>query len=314
METVLIAVVLLAWFIWMFLDQRLIEIREKKRLRAGTNRGTFGQMQHRFEQFLERIGAKAKPDAIVNLKQTKKLEEMSKKLQRAGLESGAEVGKYHLLKLVCYTVLPVLGALGFLKLGTYFATILFLIVSIVSLFLPELWLRAKRNHRNEEIERELPLLIDLLNLGTSAGWDTGASLEKVIDALAVEYPSHPLIKEFRKARWLATSGYSWFEALERVGDRLESDAVRRATLAISQAIKQGGDRTSQMQGIAEDAQRVYYSELDKRLAALPMHAVVVTVLTLAGYMLIIMAPAVVQLQQSGIGSIGKSASVNAGKK
>ncbi|MCB0339260.1 MAG: type II secretion system F family protein, partial [Bdellovibrionales bacterium] len=106
---------------------------------------------------------------------------------------------------------------------------------------------------------------------------------------------HPLIKEFKRGVWAISSGYTWAEALDRINRKIEIDAVRRASLALGQAIKQGGDRTSQLEGIAEDAQRVYYTSLDKRLAALPVKAVLVTLMLMIAYFMIILAPAAVQI-------------------
>lgn len=69
-------------------------------------------------------------------------------------------------------------------------------------------------------------------------------------------------------------------------------------MALGQAIRQGGDRSKQLEGIAEDAQRVYYGELDKRLAALPVKALLATMMLMMAYFIILLAPAVVQIKNS----------------
>jgi hypothetical protein len=120
----------------------------------------------------------------------------------------------------------------------------------------------------------------------------------VIDSLYSEFPKHPLIRELKRARWLAASGYTWEEALKRAGNKLNNDTVKRTTMALGQAIRQGGDRSKQLEGIAEDAQRVYYGELDKRLAALPVKALLATMMLMIAYFVILLAPAVVQIKTS----------------
>jgi pilus assembly protein TadC len=102
----------------------------------------------------------------------------------------------------------------------------------------------------------------------------------------------------RRARHLTASGYTWDEALSTVSQRLGNENVRRTALALGQAIKQGGNRTSQLDGIAMDAQRLYYTDLDKRLAALPVKAILVTMVLMIAYFLILMAPAAVQITQN----------------
>jgi pilus assembly protein TadC len=222
---------------------------------------------------------------------------MSKKLQAAGLESPVEQGRFFLIRTVCAILGPGLGLTGYHYLPTYYATLLMITCSAIGLVTPILWLKGKTSGRNEDIQRELPLVLDLTNLGTSAGWDVAASLERVIDVLYKEFPNHPLLKEFKRARWLTASGYTWEEALDRVSKRLVLDSVRRSTLALGQAMKQGGDRTSQLEGIAEDAQRNYYAELDKRLATLPVKVLLITMGLMIAYFIIILAPAAVQIKR-----------------
>ena len=123
-------------------------------------------------------------------------------------------------------------------------------------------------------------------------------MDRVIDALSMEFPRHPLVKELKRARWLAASGYTWEEALQKVSEKLGDDTVKRTTLALGQAIRQGGDRTSQLEGIAQDAHRMYYAELDKRLASLQIKGLLVTMVLFLAYILILMAPAAVQIKNT----------------
>lgn len=249
----------------------------------------------KYKHMLAMIGAKTK-DKNDNL--TLKEKEFRRKLQNAGLESASEIGFYYLLKMICYIGGPLVGSLGYLGPSTYYGTVFFIICSASAICIPTVWLKQRIARRTEEIQRELPLLIDLTNLGTSAGWDVTSSLERVVDALVVEYPNHPLMREFAKGRLLTQTGYTWHETLERVSEKLGNDAVRRCTLALGQAIRQGGDRTSQLEGIAQDAQRIFYSALDQRLAGLPVKAVLITMVLMLSYFMIILAPVAIQIKNA----------------
>lgn len=225
-------------------------------------------------------------------------QQIQQKLREAGLESTVEQGGFVLIKIISYLVGPVIGGISYLYLIPYYATVTTIVLTIFGLFFPKIWLKTRAKMRDEDIQRELPLLVDLTNLGTSAGWDVTVALERAIDILSDKFPGHPLMREFKKARLLASTGYTWDESLARVAYTLPNDAVRRCTLALSQALKQGGDRTKQLDGIANDAQRIYYSELDKRLAAMPVKAVVVTMILMFSYLMIVLAPAAVQVKHA----------------
>lgn len=247
---------------------------------------------------------KGKNSVAYHLKQSKS--KLESKLKEAGLESSEAQGKFILIRIALGIGCPIIGfVVGFHYMIPYYATLFTLFMTSMGVALPIMWLKARTSNRMEEIQRELPLVLDLTNLATSAGWDVAAALERVIDALYVEFPEHPLIRELKRARWLIPSGYTWEEALKRVSEKLSEDTVRRTTLALAQAIRQGGDRSMQLEGIAQDAQRIYYSSLDKRLASLPVKALLLTMLLMIAYFIILLAPAAVQIKDIAMAQMEK---------
>ncbi len=216
--------------------------------------------------------------------------QISKKLREAGLTTNNEKWKYVLLKLFCILIWPIIVFFSYKYFSTYYATVSSIFSFSFCLLTPVFWLKRKKIQKEESIERELPLFIDLLNLATSAGLETTLALEKVIDALCEEFTKHPLIAELRKARWLASEGYTWKEALERVSIRLKNEAVTRTIKALIQSIEKGGERHLQMALIAEDSQNAYYAVLDKRLAKVPFRALMITMVLFLVYLLVLLAP------------------------
>lgn len=286
------------FFGWIFLGQRRAAKAELGRF-SDDPIGLVGETSQQFNSIFAKFAMRqrSKQTLAYHLAKALKSEnDMNNKFAAAGLEGATEQGKFLIFRIICFLAGPGLGALTYLVLPRYYATICTLMTSGAGIIIPLLWLRNRAKRRTEEIQRELPLVLDLTNLGTSAGWDVGAALERVIEALNIEFSGHPLIRELNRGRWLAASGYTWDEALKRVAQRLGDDTVRRTTLALAQAIKQGGDRSKQLDAIAEDAQRNYYSELDKRLAALPVKALMVTMLLMCSYMVVLLAPAAVQVK------------------
>lgn len=286
---------LFLWLGYEVLTSYLASVNELARFGvAKQTKDIIGQAWIRFLSALGRraeLSEREKTDLAVE-------KQIQQKLREAGLESTVEQGGFVLIKIVSYLIGPVIGGISYLYLIPYYATVTTILLTMVGLFFPKIWLKARAKTRDEDIQRELPLLVDLTNLGTSAGWDVTVALERSIDILSDKFPGHPLMREFKKARLLASTGYTWDESLARIAYTLPNDAVRRCTLALSQALKQGGDRTKQLDGIANDAQRIYYSELDKRLAGMPVKAVVVTMILMFSYLMIVLAPAAVQVKHA----------------
>lgn len=254
--------------------------------------------EKKLDRWFETLGRRlaAKKTVQIHNKHTDK--NMNDRLRTAGLETISDQGKFLFIRLICFIAWFFVVAIAWSNFSTYYATVASVFSIGLLILAPYLWLSRKSKGRLEDIQRELPLVIDLTNLATSAGWDVAAALERVIDALAVEFPKHPLIKELKRARWLATSGYTWGEALERVAKKLNEDSVTRVTLALVQAMEQGGDRSSQLGGIADDAQRTYYSSLDKRLASIPVKALIIMVILFLTYFVMLLAPAATKLGDS----------------
>lgn len=290
--TVVILTCLASWLAWNVAVQHRNAGRELARFRG--EELSFGRlMEEKFNALVAALAERGKKDQTAAGQAP---DEKDTKLRLAGLESKEAQGKFLLMRVACGLFFPLIGAASYLYWIPYYATVFTLFMIAVGLGAPLLWLKSRAARRTEDIQRELPLVLDLTNLGTSAGWDISAALERVIDALYVEFPDHPLIKELKRGRWLIMSGYTWEEALTRVGMKLGDETMKRTALALAQAIKQGGDRTAQLEGIAMDAQRNYYSELDKRLAALPVKALLITMMLMISYFMILMAPAAIQIK------------------
>lgn len=293
--TVVIVLAMIVLAGWGVLSQRAGAGREMSRFQPEKT-DFFSELGESFNALASGFAENKKRKTTVGYQASKSQREREQQYEDAGLESASERGKFILFRTLSYVAGPLIGALAYLYVIPYYATIITLVCTAAGILLPMMWLKKRATNRTESIQRELPLVLDLTNLGTSAGWDVASALERVTDVLHEEFPNHPLIKEFKKAAWLANSGYTWAEALKRVGVKLNDDTVRRTALALAQAMNQGGDRTSQLDGIAEDAQRIYNASLDKRLAALPVKALLVTMLLMIAYFIILLAPAAVQVK------------------
>lgn len=295
--TMLLIIGAAGWVGYLLLGQRRGS-GQLNRLGGGPQSSFMSEISQVFNGFAGKFAKQQNNQLTISAQISKKEKEKQKKLRNAGLESAQAQAKYMIFKTVSLIGFPLVGSVAYLHLQLYYANLLMIFATGAGLLLPMMWLGSRAKKRTEDIQRELPLVLDLTNMGTSAGWDVASSLERVIDALYPEFQDHPLIKELKRARWIAASGYTWEESLEQVAQKLNNDTVRRTTLALTQAIKQGGDRSRQLESIAQDAQRIYYSELDKRLAGLPAKALLVTMMLMLGFFGLLMTPVVTGIKDS----------------
>jgi Flp pilus assembly protein TadB len=295
---ILLVVIIIGWMLLYVFEKQQIQQRELGRFRDSEGAGELS-IQKKVDRWFESLGRRYGHSNELRKDSKNSEKEMARKLRDAGLETTGAKGRYAAIRFGCYLSWPGIAAAAWMNFTPYYATVFTLFSFALVIIMPHLWLSRKTIGRLEDIQRELPLVIDLTNLATSAGWDLAAALERVIDALAPEFPNHPLIKELKKARILASSGYTWGEALDRVSRKLGDDTVTRVTLALVQAMDQGGDRSAQLAGIALDAQRTYYSALDKRLASIPVKALVITMVLFLTYFAVLLAPAMVGIAVGG---------------
>lgn len=278
---------------WQAFQRHQHRTRELTRFHRPNTQHDLMRVNKKFDRWLEQVGRRFGLLMGTAAVQSNKDREMGAKLRSAGLESMSDQGRFILIRVSSYVCWPIIASVAWMHFTPYYATVTSIFSFAFVVLAPHLWLSRKAIQRKEEIQRELPLVIDLTNLATSAGWDTSVALEKVIDSLVPEFPNHPLIKELKRARWLVQSGYTWGEALERVGKKIGDETVTRVTSALEQAMDKGGDRSAQLGGIAADAQRSYYAALDKRLAAIPVKALVITIVLFLTYFTVLLAPSMV---------------------
>jgi Flp pilus assembly protein TadB len=221
--------------------------------------------------------------------------QMDLKLRAAGFDSGANKTVLIALRiLACVSWL--LAVISAWKNMPRHYTLVVAICGLIGLvWLHNLYVNRLTATRRLLINRELPLLVNLVNTGISIGWNVPTAIGRVTDALVKEYPFHPLIGELKRACWLTTTGYTWPEALERVERRICEDSVSRTCRAFALSLLKGGDRSGQLEKTAEDAWRNYASAVDRQLMAVPVQAfMVIFLLCLVSLALLIFPGAIGQ--------------------
>lgn len=115
--------------------------------------------------------------------------------------------------------------------------------------LPWLWVRAARRRRVEKIERDLPLVLELLAMLTESGLGFDAALERVIASQSSE---RPLIRELHTFQLESLSGRPRVECFRRLARRTEVSPVNVFVSALVQAEQIGAGIAAVLRRQADD--------------------------------------------------------------
>lgn len=157
---------------------------------------------------------------------------LKRKLIKAGLPMG--VLELFALKILFLIFFPLLS---FIFLANAFPQKnLVLIISLaLGYFLPEIWLNNKIKRRHKKIRRDLPIIIDLLNLCVSGGLDFMLAVNRVVRDLKPCDLTLELSEVYRETQM----GKSRREALKNFSWRVDMPEVHSFVRTLTQADRMG---------------------------------------------------------------------------
>lgn len=135
------------------------------------------------------------------------------------------------------------AALGFLLLGGWIGLVIGLVLGMV---LPAIALRVLAARRAKKFDNQLPDALSLVASSLGAGF----SLHQALDAVAKD-SADPLAKEFSRALAEARIGAEVSDALERVGQRMDSENMRWTSMAIEIQRSVGGNLATTLRTTAQ---------------------------------------------------------------
>ncbi|HWM84213.1 MAG TPA: type II secretion system F family protein [Kofleriaceae bacterium] len=142
-----------------------------------------------------------------------------------------------------YMALSVLSALGFFLAALALRdvigdspAVLVLVVGTGAL-LPQLRVNGETQRRQRQVDRALPVAIDLAALCMGAGLDFPGALRQIIDKSLS--PDEPLHEELGRILSLLELGRTRREALESFAERVPTDAVRDFVSSVVQSEEKG---------------------------------------------------------------------------
>lgn len=156
------------------------------------------------------------------------LENLKKKLISAG--KPVNVNQFFTAKFL------LMGAFSFgLFVLFHPEPILFIIPLLLGFLLPEVWLSSKIKNRQAAVLRDLPHIIDLLNICVEAGLDFMVAVNRVIQ----EFRPCVLLVELKILFQEIQMGSSRREALKNLGSRVNSPEVLSFVRTLIQADRMG---------------------------------------------------------------------------
>jgi len=151
------------------------------------------------------------------------------------IKAGSPMG---VLEFLAFKLLFLAGApiLGLAFLGGQFSREMVLVVSLLmGFFLPEIWLKNKTKARQARIRRDLPNIIDLLNLCVSGGLDFMLAVNRVVKDLKPCDLTRELAEVYRETQ----VGKTRREALKNFAGRVDLPEVHSFVRTLVQADRMG---------------------------------------------------------------------------
>ncbi len=170
------------------------------------------------------------------------------------------------------------------------------VAMVIGYFLPDLWLNTKIKNRKKEILKDLPYVIDLLNICVGAGLDFMVAVNHVIK----EFRACVLVEELRVLVREIQMGLSRRDALKNLAKRIKSQEVNSFVRTLLQADRMGTPITSALKMHAEELRDIRFQRGEEMALKAPIKLLFPLLFFILPVVLIIVAgPILIQFTQGG---------------
>ncbi len=205
------------------------------------------------------------------------------RLQRALVLAGGDVGLDEVLaaKLLA-------GAVSFvaLALAPGPGVLVAPLVAVSAYRIPDLVLSGRARRRRQRADRELPLLLDLLAAGSSAGLSGHLALVRATAVIR-----GPLREELDRALFAIELGARWRDELLALAERLELPDLRRAVSTLARTDSLGAPLAEQASALAAQVRGARRTAVAERARKAPVKMLFPLVfLVLPAFLLLTVVP------------------------
>ncbi len=167
-------------------------------------------------------------------------------------------------------------------------------VALVTFRVPDVRLAREARRRRQRADRELPLFLDLLAAGVTAGL-TG----QIAARRAVEATQGPLSEELGEALRRVDLGGRWGDELPAAAERLDLSDLRRAAATLGRSETLGSSLAGALADIARDAREARSAQIAERARKAPVKMLFPLVfLVLPAFLLLTVVPVLVTTLRS----------------
>lgn len=201
--------------------------------------------------------------------------------------------EFIVFKLLCVIILLILGMAVFKK-----NQILFIIIGGIAGFLiPDVWLGLKIKRRHLEIRRDLPAVIDLLNLCVGAGLDFMLAVNRVIK----DFKKCSLIEELQEVWRETRMGASRREALQHLSRRVNLPELSSFVRTLLQADRMGSPMDEALKIQSEEIRLRRYLNGEEAALKAPIKLLFpLFVFILPAVLIVVAGPVFLQFMRGGI--------------
>jgi len=175
----------------------------------------------------------------------------------------------------------------------------FLIVALaVGYIAPDMWLKEKIKKRKKEVLKDLPYVIDLLNICVGAGLDFMVAVNHVIR----EFRPCVLVEELQVLVREIQMGLSRRDALKNLAERVKAPEVNSFVRTLLQADRMGTPITAALRMHAEELRDIRFQKGEEMALKAPIKLLFPLLFFILPVVLIIVGgPILIQFTQGGIG-------------
>jgi tight adherence protein C len=170
-------------------------------------------------------------------------------------------------QVLCAVAFSILGLWLFSAMGASvpFAIVLGVALGLGGWFAPVYYVELKRRKRMEEIDRQMPDLIDLLVVTIEAGLGILASMRVASDSMA-----DPLGQELRLTLQEQRMGLSVGQAIESLGRRADAPNMRIFVRSITQGERLGVSIGTTMRNLSVEMRKRRRAKAEERAQKMPV--------------------------------------------
>jgi len=189
------------------------------------------------------------------------LEPAHRKLQAAGQDfvlSPEQLYGLRAVSILLVALFPCLLLLMLDKDGAGLYLTCMLLGGMIGYFYPDLWLTERRNKRQRQVLKDLPVFLDFIVMTVEAGMNITGGIEQATR----KGPPGPLAQEFTRLLRDLRSGLARAEALRRMADRMDMSQISSFTGTLIQADRVGASlgQTLRAQAVQRREERFLRAE------------------------------------------------------